>query len=80
MASPTLLRLNRVREKCGLKTTAIYTSMGEGKFPLPVRIGRRAVAWIESEIDGWIEQRAAAPRAVIRTRARNKADESAPRE
>jgi prophage regulatory protein len=29
-------------------------------FPKPVRIGRRAVGWIESEIDTWLAERMAA--------------------
>jgi len=65
--STSLIRLGRVKEKVGLQTTAIYTGMGEGTFPLPVRIGSRSVAWVESEIDAWISQRAAAPRAIITT-------------
>ena len=27
---------------------------GMQDFPAPVRIGRRAVAWLDTEIDGWI--------------------------
>jgi prophage regulatory protein len=80
MTSPTLLRLNRVREITGLGTTYIYALMGEGHFPQPIRVGRRAVRWLQEEVHDWIVKRAAAPRAVIRTHVRNKADESAPRE
>jgi len=29
--------------------------MAEGKFPRPVKIGRRAVGWIEEDINQWIE-------------------------
>jgi prophage regulatory protein len=33
--------------------------MAEGKFPASVSIGARAVAWVEEEIDAWIEERIA---------------------
>ncbi|MEE2749373.1 MAG: AlpA family phage regulatory protein [Pseudomonadota bacterium] len=34
----------------------------EGTFPAPVKLGARASAWIESEINEWIESRIAASR------------------
>jgi prophage regulatory protein len=34
--------------------------MAEGTFPKCVPIGKRAVGWVEEEIDGWIESRIAA--------------------
>ncbi|MDR5776600.1 MULTISPECIES: AlpA family transcriptional regulator [unclassified Caballeronia] len=49
-----LLRLPRVREKTGLSRTAVYSNPS---FPKPVKIGERAVAWLESEVDDWIAQR-----------------------
>jgi prophage regulatory protein len=30
-----------------------------GKFPQPIKIGRQTAAYLESEIDDWIRQRAA---------------------
>lgn len=30
-----------------------------GKFPRPVPIGERLVAWLEAEVDTWIAERAA---------------------
>ncbi|BCB60789.1 transcriptional regulator [Halomonas sp. A020] len=67
MATPTkptsnLIRFPVVREKTGMSTTGVYRGMERGDFPKPVRIGPRAVAWVESEIDEWIEQRIEASR------------------
>lgn len=31
----------------------------EGTFPKPVQLGLQRVAWVESELDAWIEQRIA---------------------
>ena len=56
-----LLKLREVRDKTGLGTTSIYRRMAEGSFPRPVTQSRdltgkpRTVAWVESEIDDWIE-------------------------
>ncbi|ELE9684371.1 AlpA family phage regulatory protein, partial [Enterobacter kobei] len=33
----------------------IYRLISEGRFPAPVKIGTRAVAFVESEIDEWIK-------------------------
>lgn len=52
-----LLRLPEVRNAVGLKTTAIYDAIRKGRFPSPVRIGDRAVAWREADIEAWIGTR-----------------------
>lgn len=54
----TLLRRPLVEEHTGLSRASIYAMMAEGAFPKPVRIGKRAVAWRQSDIATWIEQRA----------------------
>ena len=33
----------------------MYQRMIEGKFPKPVKLGDRAVGWVESEILSWIQ-------------------------
>ena len=30
-----------------------------GRFPPPVKLGENTNAWVESEIDGWLQQRVA---------------------
>jgi prophage regulatory protein len=57
--SRTILRRRRVEEKTGLGHTQIYEGIKEGSFPRPIPLGRRIVGWLESEIDGWIENRIA---------------------
>jgi len=58
---PTLDRLIRLRpdleNTVGLKRARIYELMRVGRFPLPLRIGDRAVAWRESDIAEWINSR-----------------------
>ncbi|ENW8873187.1 helix-turn-helix transcriptional regulator, partial [Escherichia coli] len=41
-----------------------YRLMGQGKFPASVKIGSRAIAFVESEIDEWINQRIAESRGT----------------
>ena len=55
--SYTLIRLPRVKAKSGLGRSSIYAGVRAGTFPEPVSIGPRASAWVESEVDAWIEQR-----------------------
>ncbi|EGT0668112.1 AlpA family transcriptional regulator [Citrobacter werkmanii] len=57
MASHRLLRLNQVLDKTGLKRSQIYTYMRTGDFPKSVKIGPSSVAWLESEIEEWINQK-----------------------
>ena len=48
----TFLRLPQVMAKSGLCRSAVYALPN---FPKPVKIGGRATAWVESEVDAWIE-------------------------
>ncbi|MEC3929553.1 AlpA family transcriptional regulator, partial [Citrobacter braakii] len=38
----------------GLKRSQIYLYMKDGTFPRSIKIGPASVAWLESEIDEWI--------------------------
>ena len=60
MKKPRVLRLKEVEKKIGLKKPTIYRMMKEGKFPRPIQLNERAVGWIESGVDKWIESRPAA--------------------
>ena len=49
-----LLRREEVEHIVGLRHSAIYRKIGTGEFPRPLRVGRRAVRWRQSDIDGWL--------------------------
>ena len=51
------LRLPQVIERSGYKRSNIYLLMNQGKFPKAVTIGPRAVAWLESEVETWMQDR-----------------------
>ncbi|MGQ0452870.1 helix-turn-helix transcriptional regulator [Bacillus sp. SS-TM] len=50
-----LIRLPEVLERTGYGKAWIYRLINDGKFPAPVKIGSRAIAFVESEIDTWIQ-------------------------
>lgn len=54
-----LLRLPSVEDKSASKHSYIYQLIAQGLFPKPVKIGRRAVAWPENEVDAVISARIA---------------------
>lgn len=56
--APAILRRKQVEARTGLARSTIYQLMSQGEFPLPVRLGRRAVGWHEAHIDAWIQARA----------------------
>lgn len=58
----TVLRLPAVKARTGLSRSNIYQKMSEDKFPKPISLGSRAVGWIESEINDWLEKQIAASR------------------
>jgi prophage regulatory protein len=49
-----LLRLPEVIARVGLKRSAIYQRMSEGRFPRSRSLGPKCAVWVESEIDDWI--------------------------
>jgi len=61
------IRLNEVMSRTGYGRTSIYRKMEDGSFPKSVKLGgppkdpsifdSRAVAWIEDEVEQWIESR-----------------------
>jgi prophage regulatory protein len=53
------MRLPEVKNKTGLGKTTLYGMIKGGEFPAPVKIGGRAVGWVESEVDQWAVARLA---------------------
>ena len=70
-----LLRRPEVEAITGLSRASIYARMTKGDFPRPMRIGPRAVAWRESDVQEWIDGLAPADPPAPGGRKRNN-DES----
>ena len=61
------IRLPEVLSRTGFGRTSIYRKMEDGSFPKSLKLGgppkdpnefdSRAIAWIEDEVDQWIESR-----------------------
>ena len=47
------LRLQAVIHVTGLSRSTLYRLIADKRFPRPVRLGPRAVAWRRSDIDAW---------------------------
>ncbi|WP_420884221.1 helix-turn-helix transcriptional regulator [Shewanella chilikensis] len=52
-----LLRLKQVMDCTGLGRSSIYNYISEGRFPKPVKLGPRIVAWVGAEVEEWILER-----------------------
>lgn len=53
--SMKLIRIKDVMSRTGLGRSTIYKYVHLGLFPKPIRLGTRAVAWVESEVEAWIQ-------------------------
>lgn len=62
----TILRLPVVKARTGLSRSSIYLRMSEGRFPKSISLGGRAVGWIESDIQAWLQQQIDATRKAER--------------
>ena len=61
------IRLSEVMSRTGYGRTSIYRKMEDGSFPKSLKLGgppkdtnefdSRAIAWLEAEVDQWIESR-----------------------
>ena len=68
MTQSRIIRRKEVQLKTGLACSSIYALMNNKEFPLPVKITKRSVGWIEREIDEWIELKAKSKRFLRRFR------------
>ena len=43
-----------IEDRTSLDITTIYRKIKDGTFPHPVRVGKRRVAWRESDVATWL--------------------------
>jgi prophage regulatory protein len=59
------IRLSAVIDRTGLSRPTIYRRMRKGEFPQAINLGgKRAVRWLESSIDMWMDVRIHAASAL----------------
>lgn len=49
-----ILRLPTVKERTGLSRSTIYLLISKGLFPKQIKLGERAVGWLDEDINNWI--------------------------
>lgn len=47
------IKLPKVLAISNKSRSTVYAEIKAGRFPKPIKIGRRAVAWLDSEIEAW---------------------------
>ncbi|WP_038195418.1 helix-turn-helix transcriptional regulator [Xenorhabdus bovienii] len=58
----SFIKLPEVCRRTGLGKSTIYKYISEGKFPKQIKVGSHASAFVESEVDTWINRRIIASR------------------
>ncbi len=61
----TILRLPNVKTSTGLSRSTIYLRISQGTFPKPVKLGGRAVGWVQTEVQEWLQQQIEASRRTV---------------
>jgi prophage regulatory protein len=51
------IRMPEIQNRTGLSKTHIYRLIKLGQFPKPFKLSERAIAFLESDIDLWLEGR-----------------------
>lgn len=64
---PKILRRREVERITRLSKASIHRQMQAGTFPMPLKLGARAVGWRADEIREWIATRPRATGDVWRT-------------
>jgi prophage regulatory protein len=57
-------RLPAVKAVTGLSRSTIYLKISKNEFPAPISLGARAVGWLESDINAWLDEKVKASRGV----------------
>lgn len=60
----SLIRASKAQKALGLPKSSFYSQVSEGLLPPTIRLGKRSVGWLESEIN-----------AIIRARIQNRSDD-----
>jgi prophage regulatory protein len=56
-AATSVLRLPSVKSRVALCRSSIYAAIKKGTFPAPIKLGERAVGWLESDVNRWLAER-----------------------
>jgi len=63
--SESIIRLPEVQARTGLSRSTIYDRLkSDPSFPRKISLGARAIGFVESEIEAWIQNRIAESRGT----------------
>jgi len=57
VAPPRLISLREVEQQTSLSRSTLYELIRNRKFPAQIRVTKRRIAWIQSEVVSWIDSR-----------------------
>jgi len=52
-----IIRLKELTKWLQISRSFVYAQIKNGNFPLPIRLGQRAVAWRIQDVKNWIDTR-----------------------
>ena len=52
-----LIKLRDVSARTGISASELYRRIAAGTFPRQIHLGPKSVAWLESDVNAWIEAR-----------------------
>ncbi|WP_111268045.1 helix-turn-helix transcriptional regulator [Marilutibacter maris] len=64
----SVLRIQEVERRTGLRRASIYRRAAMGTFPKQIRLGPNTTGWLESEIDGFLAEAVAKRDAQVGTK------------
>lgn len=54
LGSKPIMHIGDVEKATSKPRTTIYRESREGTFPKPIQLGKRRLAWLESDIRDWV--------------------------
>ena len=57
LPSEKFIRLPQLLDMTGGSRSWVYSEIANGRFPRPIALGKRSVAWLEKEVLEWMENR-----------------------
>lgn len=57
MTYSSLIRLPEVLKRTGFSRPWVYKLLKQKRFPPPIKIGGRAIAFVESEVNDWMNSK-----------------------
>ncbi|MEX0686787.1 MAG: AlpA family phage regulatory protein [Balneolales bacterium] len=60
MMNPILIKPRDLIKQLSIPSSTLYRWMDEGKFPRPIKIGPRRVAFKMKDVESWLEEKSEA--------------------